>query len=422
MGSVSIDKTMASKILPKDYIWFGPTHLSRHVASALERDLDIESLVAPRALSNESQTVVPLVGFSSLGDARVPELPMELPGPLKGKMSEKEWLADVKIVIDAGLREHWNLSTCICCLCIGQIPSLAPLSALAVLVLLLIAVLTAASGAKIFYAITGLTGGLVLVMAAIVLYISIENVKNMDIERRCMQLSQSSFFREKNLSFGFFATREKRILKPLKYLIVYHEAMAQDSRERMASVSAAQLQLGVLQREYSRSVASRMSINSGSAQPQQQAPSLQPISQAPAPMDQHQPPQKQQQPRVSSSPNPLADHSQFQPLVVRQAPKYTLDPATSGQPVRMPPKQTLGQFQPPPLASTTALKVNHIEEIEEEEEEEEHEEEYEEETEEEQEEEGMMHTVHLNPLREAPDEETLPQEIITRPPKPPPPE
>ena len=129
------------------------------------------------------------------------------------------------------------------------------------------------------------------------MYLKIDDIRNKDMERRCVELSAN--FKSKDISFGFFASRKERLLKPLKYLIVYHEARANDGRERIVS-NAAALELNVMQREYSRSMVDH-------------APVL----------------QARQAPRMTIQ---TSDSSSA--LQTRQVPKMTLDPE---QPTPPPP-------------------------------------------------------------------------------------
>ena len=167
-------------------------------------------------------------------------------------MNARVWQEQVKPYIDDGLSAHWNVPW------IHYLPT----AALVLFEVVFCAVLymtisyyaspssSSSSRREMIRWMIGLVLVCILFVALSFLYMLLDNVKNIEIERRCSELSDK--LKGSNISFAFFATRHLRWLKPLKYLVVYFETDDWNSgiSTPEGQLTPSVIQLNVLQRRY----------------------------------------------------------------------------------------------------------------------------------------------------------------------------
>ena len=239
----------ARHFVPTDVYSYGPTYKASRLLHALDMEPADDAEEVPQ--SDAMQTVVPVEGFEFPSDLRYPcQVPCEceLPTSLRARISDEEWRKEVRPLLNAGLAEHFNAP---------RLLRLAPLlsSACGLSILGMLVYMTARnatsssdrSGTRELGALVGVFGFLCCAQILIVLT---DHFRNVDMERRCAELTQR--WRAKNLAFSFFATRRRGLIKSLKFVVVLHQAPDGVAEAAKLAKNPKAMQLCAVQRRYTR--------------------------------------------------------------------------------------------------------------------------------------------------------------------------
>lgn len=205
-------------------------------------------------VSDDTKTVLPIHGYESLGDGRSPSCSgeTEVPSAIRDRLGNdsEAWAEQVARYLNEGLRDHLN------------IPGIhyTPFTFLILLVVLIVFMerhwskrdgdsRTTEDRNHAFFQQIGILMGIgFFVLISMILLSVLDHLRNVDMERRCSDLSQR--FKANRIAFGFaaFRTSGGSLLKPLKFLIVYHEADHLNGHTIVSNPAV--LELDVLQRRY----------------------------------------------------------------------------------------------------------------------------------------------------------------------------
>ncbi|QDZ20546.1 hypothetical protein HOP50_04g30670 [Chloropicon primus] len=233
-------------LVPKELYAYGPVY---HSKKLLDDEENESASGVPVPVTDEKQTIVPVSGFESAEDRRNPvSVPCfcELPG-LHGKMEEEEW-KECRAFLNEGLKNHINLP-----FLHNFVPAVVSLLGLTTIVLLIYQTVDKAQGsgsAKGTMEIGIIVAVMIFLFGCSLLYVLVDHFKNVEMERRCSELTRR--FRAKKFSFAFLATRHSRLMKALKFLVVFHEGNEGILEAEKMAKNPAAMQLCSIQRRYTR--------------------------------------------------------------------------------------------------------------------------------------------------------------------------